>query len=209
MPAALLAELATEAITDRERVDVADSHAITLGLLLGREDEAVAVVNETLALVDEPELVDPLRASLAIVLVQVPRPAAAIEAARPLLDRPGDPVLLPWRLRRVDGAGDLGSARRRDRVGAARSRGAHRARDVGQVPARGAVHRAGVRALRGRSTRRSRRPRQPRLRRRRHRPRHRPPGRVRVAERPGRRPPRPAHLRPAPLRRGRRPRIAS
>ena len=89
--AALLAELATEASTDRERVDVADSRAITLGLLLGREDEAVAVVNDTLAFVDEPELVDPLRASLAIVLVQIPKPAAAIEAARPLLDRPGDP----------------------------------------------------------------------------------------------------------------------
>ena len=51
---ALLAALATEARTDRERVDVADSHAITLGLLLGREHEAVAVMTDTLALVDEP-----------------------------------------------------------------------------------------------------------------------------------------------------------
>jgi DNA-binding CsgD family transcriptional regulator len=90
--AVLLRELAAEASTDRERVDVADDRAITLGLLLGREDEAVAVVNETLVLVDDPELVDPLRASLAIVLVQIPRPAAAIQAARPLLDRPDDPV---------------------------------------------------------------------------------------------------------------------
>ena len=37
---ALLAELATRATTDREHVDVADSRAITLGLLLGRVDEA-------------------------------------------------------------------------------------------------------------------------------------------------------------------------
>ena len=48
-------------------------------------DHAVAVVNE-------PELVDPLHASLANVLMQVPRPAAAIEAARPLLDRPDAPM---------------------------------------------------------------------------------------------------------------------
>ncbi len=89
--AALLADLANEAGTDQERVDVADDRAITLGLLLGREDEAVAVVNATLALVDEPGLVDPLRASLAVVLLQVPRPAAALEAARPMLDRPDGP----------------------------------------------------------------------------------------------------------------------
>lgn len=85
---ALLAELATRATTDREHVDVADSRAITLGLLLGRVDEARAVVDHAVAVVNEPELVDPLHASLANVLMQVPRPAAAIEAARPLLDRP-------------------------------------------------------------------------------------------------------------------------
>ena len=106
----LLAGLATEATTPRERVDVADSRAITLGLLLGREDEAVAIVNETLALVHEPELVDPLRASLAIVLVQVPRPAAAIEAARPLLDRPADPFFYRGAYAGSLALADLGSA---------------------------------------------------------------------------------------------------
>jgi DNA-binding CsgD family transcriptional regulator len=90
--AALLAELATEARTDRERVDVADDRTITLGLLLGREQEAVAVATDALAHLDPPELADPLRASLAVVLLQIPRPAAAIEAARPLLDRPDDPL---------------------------------------------------------------------------------------------------------------------
>ena len=90
--AELLAQLAKEAITDQQRVDVADSRAITLGLLLGREDEAVQVVDETLSLVGTAQLADPLRASLAIVLVQVPRPGAAIEAARPLLDRPNGPL---------------------------------------------------------------------------------------------------------------------
>jgi DNA-binding CsgD family transcriptional regulator len=51
----------------------------------------LTVVDETLASVTDPELADPLRASLAIVLAQVPRPAAAIEAVRPLLDRPSGP----------------------------------------------------------------------------------------------------------------------
>ena len=86
--AALLEDLAREAATDQQRVDVADSRAITLGLYLGREQEALDVVNEVLALVDDDELVDSLAASLAIVLAQAPKPAAAIEAARPLLDRP-------------------------------------------------------------------------------------------------------------------------
>ncbi len=86
--AALLAELAAEASTDRQRVDVADSRAIVLGLYLGREQEATEVVEATLAEVSDPELVDPLRASLAIVLAQAPRPAAAIDAVQPLLARP-------------------------------------------------------------------------------------------------------------------------
>ncbi len=89
--AALLDDLAGEATTDQQRVDVADSRAIALGLYLGREHEALAVVNETLTLVHDPDLVDRLRASLAIVLAQAPKPRLAIEAARPLLDRPTSP----------------------------------------------------------------------------------------------------------------------
>jgi DNA-binding CsgD family transcriptional regulator len=86
--AALLADLAGEATTDQQRVDVADSRTITLGVYLGREDEAMAVVSETLAAVHDEDLVDPLRASLAMVLVQASKPAATIDAVRPLLDRP-------------------------------------------------------------------------------------------------------------------------
>jgi DNA-binding CsgD family transcriptional regulator len=86
--AAMLADLAAEASTDRQRVDVADSRAIVLGLYLGREREAAEVVEATLAAVSDTDLVDPLRASLAIVLAQAPRPAAAIEAVQPLLTRP-------------------------------------------------------------------------------------------------------------------------
>ena len=86
--AALLADLAGEATTDQQRVDVADSRAIALGVYLGREDEAMAVVSETLAAVHDQDLADPLRASLAFVLVQASKPAATIDAARPLLDRP-------------------------------------------------------------------------------------------------------------------------
>ncbi len=89
--AALLDDLAGEATTDQQHVDVADSRAIALGLYLGREHEALAVVNETLTLVHDPDLVDRLRASLAIVLAQAPKPRLAIEAARPLLDRPTSP----------------------------------------------------------------------------------------------------------------------
>jgi DNA-binding CsgD family transcriptional regulator len=89
--ATLLGELALEATTDQQRVDVADSRAITLGLFLGRQQEALAVVNEILALVHDADLVDPLIASLATVLVQAPKPLAAIEAVRPLLDRPASP----------------------------------------------------------------------------------------------------------------------
>ena len=107
---ALLAELATrgdDGSRARRRRRFPRDHARVAARARGR---GRAVVNDTLAVVNEPELVDPLRASLAIVLVQVPRPAAAIEAARPLLDRPDDPVLLPWRLRRLDGAGHLGGS---------------------------------------------------------------------------------------------------
>ena len=89
--AALLDQLAHEATTDEQRVQVADCRAITLGLYLGREREALDVVNETLAVVRDPELADPLLASLSIVLAQAPKPAAAIEAARPLLERPASP----------------------------------------------------------------------------------------------------------------------
>lgn len=86
--AALLEILEGEASTDQERVDVADSLAISLGLYLGREREALDVVAATLERLDDRALADPLSASLAIVLAQAPKPAAAIEAARPLLDRP-------------------------------------------------------------------------------------------------------------------------
>jgi DNA-binding CsgD family transcriptional regulator len=86
--AAMLADLAAEASTDQQRVDVADSRAIVLGLYLGREREATEIVEAVLAEVSDPDLVDPLRASLAIVLAQVPRPAAAIDAVQPLLTRP-------------------------------------------------------------------------------------------------------------------------
>jgi DNA-binding CsgD family transcriptional regulator len=86
--AAMLADLADEATTDEQRVDVADSRTLVLGLYLGREQEAIDVVEVTLADVADAELGDPLRASLAIVLAQAPRPASAIEAARPLLSRP-------------------------------------------------------------------------------------------------------------------------
>jgi DNA-binding CsgD family transcriptional regulator len=89
--AAMLADLAGEASTDQQRVDVADSRAIVLGLYLGREREATEVVEATLAEVPDPDLVDPLRASLAIVLAQAPRPAAAIDAVQPLLTRPEGP----------------------------------------------------------------------------------------------------------------------
>jgi DNA-binding NarL/FixJ family response regulator len=89
--ATLLGELAGEAMTDPQRVEVADSRALVLGLYLGREDEALDVVNETRALVDDVELIDPLIASLATVLAQAPKPVAALETARPLLDRPASP----------------------------------------------------------------------------------------------------------------------
>jgi DNA-binding CsgD family transcriptional regulator len=89
--AAMLADLAREASTDQQRVDVADSRAIVFGLYLGREREATEVVEATLAEVSDPDLVDPLRASLAIVLAQAPRPAAAIDAVQPLLTRPEGP----------------------------------------------------------------------------------------------------------------------
>ena len=56
---------------------------------------------------------------------QAPKPAAAIEAARPLLDRPVERELPPRRLRRVAGAGALRCARRGDRGRPARPRGPH------------------------------------------------------------------------------------
>jgi DNA-binding CsgD family transcriptional regulator len=87
--AGLFAGLAAEAITDRERVKVAETEAIVLGLHLGRERDALAVLDEILATVADPELVDPVRGSVAVVLSLSPRPVAAIEAARPVLDRPG------------------------------------------------------------------------------------------------------------------------
>jgi DNA-binding CsgD family transcriptional regulator len=90
--ATLLADLATEASTDEELADVADSRAIVLGLYLGRERDALAVLDEAMAVVNEPALVESLRASLAKVLTQAPRPAAVIEAVRPLLDRPDSPA---------------------------------------------------------------------------------------------------------------------
>ncbi len=86
--AELFAGLAAEALSDRERVKVAETRAIVLGLYLGREREALAVLDEVLAVVDDPQLTDPLRASLAVVLSQAPHAIAAIEAARPVLDRP-------------------------------------------------------------------------------------------------------------------------
>ena len=72
--AALLDVLAGEAITDQERVDVADTRTIRARVVPRREHEALAVVDETLTLVHDPDLVDRLIASLAIVLVQAPKP---------------------------------------------------------------------------------------------------------------------------------------
>jgi DNA-binding CsgD family transcriptional regulator len=89
--ATLLAALAEEATTDEERVNVADSRAITLGVYLGREDEAVSVVQQALTVVGDIDLVDPLLVSLSFVLVQASRPAAAVETVRPLLERPASP----------------------------------------------------------------------------------------------------------------------
>ncbi len=89
--ASLLAALAAEAATDEERVNVAENRARVLGLYLGAEHDAVAVVDETLAVVTDPELIDPLRGAWGRVLAQVPRPAAAIDVVQPLLDRPASP----------------------------------------------------------------------------------------------------------------------
>jgi DNA-binding CsgD family transcriptional regulator len=84
----LLGELATEAVTDKERADVADSRVIVLGLYLGKTNDAVAVLDETIATVSDAELVDQVRGSVTSVLARAPRPLEAIEAARPILDRP-------------------------------------------------------------------------------------------------------------------------
>ncbi len=84
----LLGELATEAATDKERVDVADSRVAVLGLYLGQASDAVALLDETIATVSDSKLVDQVRGSVASVLARAARPREAIEAARPLLDNP-------------------------------------------------------------------------------------------------------------------------
>ncbi len=91
----LLAELAAEATSDKERVDVAESRVIVLGLYLDRAGDALAVLDETIAVVPDTDLVDQVRASVANILARAPRPVEAIEAARPLLDRPDSPLF--WR----------------------------------------------------------------------------------------------------------------
>jgi DNA-binding CsgD family transcriptional regulator len=91
----ILAELAAEATTDKERVAVADTRVLVLGLYLGRARDAVAVLDETIAEVRQTELVDQVRASVVNVLAREPRPLDAVEAARPLLDRPDSPLF--WR----------------------------------------------------------------------------------------------------------------
>ena len=90
--AALLAELATEADRDEERVAVADSRAITLGVYLGRADEARCVVSEVLVTIEDLDLTDALLASLAFVLVQTSEPRAAVDTVRPVLARPSSPA---------------------------------------------------------------------------------------------------------------------
>jgi DNA-binding CsgD family transcriptional regulator len=84
----LLAKLATEAATDKERATVADSRVAVLGLYIGRPSDAVAVLDETIATVSDADLVDQVRGSVASVLARAPRPLEAIETARPLLERP-------------------------------------------------------------------------------------------------------------------------
>ena len=148
--AALLADLAAEATTDQQRVDVADSRTITLGVYLGREDEAMAVVSETLAAVHDQDLVDPLRASLAMVLVQASslrRPSMRSAPAR----QARQTELLSRCLRRLDGAGDLRFAGGGDRGRTAWIRGARGHRLDDPLPARGPVHRPRVCAGWGRA----------------------------------------------------------
>ena len=91
----LLAELATEASTDKDRVDVAESRVLVLGLYLGRARDALAVLDETIAVVPDAELIDQVRASAVNILARAPRPLEAIEAARLILDRPDSPFF--WR----------------------------------------------------------------------------------------------------------------
>ena len=72
---------------------------LVLGLYLGRARDALAVLDETIAVVPDAELIDQVRASVANILARAPRPLEAIEAARPLLDRPDSPLF--WRAARA------------------------------------------------------------------------------------------------------------
>jgi DNA-binding CsgD family transcriptional regulator len=85
--------LAEEATTDEQRVRVAGGQAYILSAQLGREVEAIDVIEGALRTVTDTDSADMLRGRLATIHMLAARPRAALDAARPVLDRRASPAL--------------------------------------------------------------------------------------------------------------------
>jgi DNA-binding CsgD family transcriptional regulator len=88
---AMFERLAPEASTDEERVHVAAGRAHVLAGQLDREDEAIAILEAVLETIDDVDLADGVRCRLGAIHALAPRPQAALDAVRPVLERPGSP----------------------------------------------------------------------------------------------------------------------
>jgi DNA-binding CsgD family transcriptional regulator len=85
--------LAAEASSDEQRVSAAGGRAHILAHQLDREVEAIAILDEALSTIDDDDLADGLRCRVAAIHVLAPRPLAALDVARPVLERPDSPSL--------------------------------------------------------------------------------------------------------------------
>jgi DNA-binding CsgD family transcriptional regulator/tetratricopeptide (TPR) repeat protein len=89
----LFERLSLEASTDEQRVAVAGACAHVLSTQLGREDEAIDILEAALESVGDVDLTDSVRGRLATIHLFAARPQAALDVAGPVLDHPGSPAL--------------------------------------------------------------------------------------------------------------------